>query len=263
MAIKRRLERALVEGLLLPDWRVAESLASIRADPSAGGAGRDDRSRDAAAVDVATLERLWAFEPILHARLIDLANRRRFARAAEPVSALRAAVEELGVGLALRYAVVRQQRLGVAFETAALRERAEALFGRAKSLAERVRERLTAVGLRDPVASTAALLHQAGEFAVLAVVERARREGIAVDSGAVDALLSSRWTARLAAAMKSRWRLPLCLKQRIGACYGNGLDSGGPVLKLMRLATLEVDGQAGSAEALRLARQVEAHRGRD
>ncbi|MFN4263782.1 MAG: HDOD domain-containing protein [Thioalkalivibrionaceae bacterium] len=241
--VNQRLLSALKNGVPIPDYRPAARMPSARA-----------------AVDAQALIEAWRDEPILHARLIDLANQRRYVRSVEPIGSLSGAVAELGVDVARRYVAVRQQRLEIEFDTDWVKDRAAKLYERAANMAACVAARLSAFDMVDESAHSAALLHQAGEFALLSVVQRALRDGVEVQPDVADGWLKSQWPARLGAAMKTRWRLPLCLKQRIGACYGYALESAGPELRVMRLAALDVSGESDGSEARRLERQIKTAR---
>ncbi|MCJ8169334.1 HDOD domain-containing protein [Atopomonas sediminilitoris] len=171
--------------------------------------------------DFATLNALWQRDPAITARLLAAANSGDYYKGGDSLTTLAQALQRLGLHTSLNLA------LGVALAPASglqepvLRERGEALWNQVRTLAELCQALARQVGDNPEEAYTAALLSNLGELVVLYEVQSWLATGQTLTDADLAAALD-RFSRPFSAALKANWRLPLSVRQRIGALYGMG-----------------------------------------
>lgn len=179
-------------------------------------------SRDCA---LGELEALFGKDPHLTAQLIAVANSAQRARGGN-CQTLGQALPRVGVVHALNLAlgVALQRSANLADETLAGQARHFwECSQRTADYAHWLAERLKVDAER---CYTAGLLHRLGDLAVLRSLQDWRNAAGALDELSIDSSLQ-RHSAGFGGAMRTRWRLPLDLRQLIGAAYqlGSGVYS--------------------------------------
>ncbi|MCC5858969.1 MAG: response regulator [Ectothiorhodospiraceae bacterium] len=197
----------------------------------------------------------WRGNAVLHARLIQFANAGYLRRGPDPVVSLPGALRVLGARVALDIA------LASALDPSA-RLRCDALKGRASKFLEtgdRIAQTAVALakelGLDEDECVAAGMLHQTGELGVLSIAQQHIDNGGSLDEAVVDTALKSQ-SARLGARLKTQFRLPLSLKQLIGATHQLPAGAVHVRLPLMRLAALVAQGEETSPECERLKQRL-------
>ncbi|TBW55472.1 response regulator [Marinobacter halodurans] len=197
----------------------------------------------------------WRDETSLVMRLLDVANGSSYRRSGESVDSLRDAIDTLGVEMTLNIA------LGMAFDhahdlsDARLQTRAQAyteLSDRVALEAGRLARQLN----QDPaLCYTAGLMGRVGELAVLSVLQQFLSSGGALADSDIDELIRE-WAQPLGNRLKVQWRLPLQLRDLVGAIHSLPHGSTHQSRLIMRAAALFADGDRKSAEYLALMRRL-------
>ncbi len=174
-------------------------------------------SMQSANLDLAGLEKLLIRDPQITARLISVANNADQHREA-PCQTLAQALARLGVrrvlNLVLRMAIERNAQLA----DERLLERARPVSARAAFAAETAAWLARQLRLDAELCYTAGLLHNLGELAVLRCLQDWIDMGGEVDEARIDQALRERG-AEFGSALRIQWRLPITLRQLIGAYY--------------------------------------------
>ncbi|MBW0147814.1 response regulator [Marinobacter arenosus] len=197
----------------------------------------------------------WRNDASLTARLLDVANRSSFRRTGAPQANLRDAISLMGVPMALNQALALALDVSAAFSTDALtamavsyQKQAEAVVGEAQRMAQ-------ALGKNSAPFQTAGLLSRIGELAVLKVMDRFLKQGGELtDQTMVQAIKD--WAQPYGNRLKVQWRLPLELRQRIGAVHHVPRENVTQDRLIMRAAALVTSESARDEERSRLLRQL-------
>lgn len=205
------------------------------------------------------LDNDWQDDPVVHARLIAAANSPTYNNSGHPCLTLIEAVQRLGPGTSLSLVQGLALRTVATLQDDDLKRLGDEQFTQALYLRQRVGE-LARAGRIDPAAmNSAALLQRMGELAVLHQAQCWRNSGHPLDDETLRLALQ-RQSSELANRLKAHWRLPIPLRELIGACYA--LPSGNtrrePVI--MRLACAELYG-GSEPELERLYRLAGINRG--
>lgn len=170
--------------------------------------------------DFDSLSALWQRDPAITARLVAAANSGDYFKGTT-LTTLSQALQRLGLHTSLNLA------LGVALSPASnltdplLKARGEALWQSTRELAELCRALAAQMGDNPEEAYTAALLSNIGELVVLFESQSWLVNGKTLDEASLDAAMA-RFSRAFSGTLKANWRLPLRLRQRIGALYGMG-----------------------------------------
>lgn len=206
------------------------------------------------ALDVAQLTERWRDETGLTARLLDVANRSSFRRTGEPVTTLAGAIKVIGTEMSLNLA------LGLALDTthalsdSQLREQAEAHQRQGEAVGREASAMFRTLGLGNGVnAYTAGLLSRVGELVVLSVLQQFLDGGGTLDRDTITQTLAA-WSQPCGNRQKVQWRLPLDLRELIGAIHRLPRGTSHRERVVMRVAALQVEGAGASGECLRLMR---------
>jgi DNA-binding response OmpR family regulator len=169
-------------------------------------------------LSAADLAREWREEPALTLRLLDVANSSAFRRTGEPCDNLRDAVALLGVGMSLNHALAQSLDITHKLSDPYLKELAGEQGRKSLELAELANTMARKLGLDPSPCFTAGLLHRVGEVAVISTAQQFISSDGALDNDDIDLALHQ-WSGPLGNVLKVAWRLPLPLRDLIGACY--------------------------------------------
>jgi HD-like signal output (HDOD) protein len=171
------------------------------------------------------LETLFGKDPHLTAQLIAVANSAERARAGK-CQTLAQALPRVGVVHAMNLAlgVALQRSANLADET--LAEQAQHFWEYSQRTADYAHWLAERLKVDAELCYTAGLLHRLGDLAVLRSLQDWRNAAGALDELSIANALQ-RHSAGFGGAMRTRWRLPLDLRQLIGAAYllGSGVYS--------------------------------------
>lgn len=204
-------------------------------------------------LDVTQLAERWRDETGLTTRLLDVANRSSFRRTGEPVGTLEDAIRIIGTKMALNLA------LGLALDTThalndpRLRERAEAFQRQSEEVGHYAQVMFRQLGLKANTAFTAGLLSRAGELVALSVLQQYLASGGSVSEERIDQVVRD-WAQVFGNRLKVQWRLPLELRDLIGAIHSLPRGNDRQDRVVIRAASLVAQGQATSPECQRLLR---------
>lgn len=202
-------------------------------------------------LSVESLEKIWRNNPGLLARLLDVANSASFRRSGEPCRTPLDALRTLGVKAALDYATALSLDVSHALTDRLLAEHA----GKLKDGADRLVKVVTSLGRLSGITSVrcqlAARLYCIGDLAVLSICQRFVNAGGKLEYRDLDEALK-KWAIPLGSRLKVEWRLPMELRDAIGACYSIPRGTVKQELLLMRAAALSAEGQYAESECLRL-----------
>ncbi|SDV99886.1 HDOD domain-containing protein [Marinobacter mobilis] len=203
-------------------------------------------------LDVSQLAERWREETGVTTRLLEVANRSRFKMTGEPVRTLEDAIKVVGTQMSLNLA------LGLALDTthsltdSRLRERAEGFQSQSESVGTQARVMFRDLQLDSGnQAYTAGLLSLVGELVVLSVLQQYLHRGDSLDEGMIDKALKN-WAQPCGNRLKVQWRLPLDLRELIGAIHSLPRGETHQDRIVMRAAALVARGDAESSECQRL-----------
>ncbi|MGQ7273438.1 HDOD domain-containing protein [Marinobacter sp. V034] len=206
-------------------------------------------------ISVSDLAARWKSEVGLSARLLDIANSSSYRRSGEPCNSLIEAIATLGVKMSLN------QALGVALDMShgladeRLRNRADAYINKSRALAQCAQDMASRVGVDPSRCYAAGILYCLGELAVLVLAQQHINGGGSVAEAELDQALEQ-WSGPLGNTLKLEWRLPLDLRELIGAIHSlpHGPENSARVM--MRAAMLITEEQADSEECKTLLRRI-------
>ncbi|WP_462380577.1 HDOD domain-containing protein [Pseudomonas sp. Marseille-QA0892] len=167
--------------------------------------------------DLGTIERAFSSDPQITAVLIKAANSgdRHSARACQTLAQ---ALPRLGVKHSINLAMGLSLRNGARLEDPALSVIAEEFWGVSQRTAEIARSLATTLQADADRCYTAGLLHCLGDLTVLRVLQDWRNEGGELDDAQIAESLRAH-AAGFGGALRVRWRLPLELREIIGAAW--------------------------------------------
>ncbi|MGK8440000.1 HDOD domain-containing protein [Ectopseudomonas hydrolytica] len=203
----------------------------------------------------ATLQQLdehWQQDPAVQARLIAAANSSLYNSAGQPCISLADAVKRLGAATALNLIQGLALRPVASLQDADLKALAQELLETQLNLRQRVGDLAKACQLDPAPLQSAALLQGMGELAVLQQAQLWRNRALPLSDAQLQQALRQH-SSELANRLKAHWRLPIPLRELIGACYGLAPGNTRREPILMRLASAELH-SAESQEVQRLRR---------
>lgn len=207
-------------------------------------------------LDAIGLAEQWKKEPALSAKMLDVANSVSFRRSGTSVKTLREAISVIGVAMALNQALALSLDIGGKLACSRLAERAHLEQAHALRVAEAARALAQRVGGNPAPYYTAGLLSRAGELAALKVLQNQCDEsGEPPESEQIDSVISS-WAEKLGNRIKVQWRLPLDLRELIGAVYFVSRSNVSQSKLVMRAAALLAAEQADGPECRTLLRRL-------
>ncbi|MFW5823581.1 MAG: HDOD domain-containing protein [Marinobacter sp.] len=206
---------------------------------------------NASALSVGELARAWRDQPQVTARLLDVANTSAFRRSGEPCNSLREAIGLLGIRMSLNHALALALDISHRLTAPALKTLAREQVSKSSELAGLASTMGRKVGVDTSLCYTAGLLHRIGELAVISTAQQFITAGGALDDDEVERALHQ-WSGPLGNVLKVNWRLPLSLRNLIGAAYLLPRGSGERDKAVMRAAWLMCNGLQHSEECERL-----------
>lgn len=202
-------------------------------------------------LSTADLAREWRTQTALTARLLDVANSSAFRRTGEPCSNLREAITLLGVRMSLNHALAQSLDIAHQLSDPYLREQAGGQSRKSLELAELAGSMARKLGLDPSPCFTAGLLHRIGELAVISTAQQFIASDGALDNDEIESALNQ-WSGPLGNVLKVAWRLPLPLRDLIGACYLLTRGTSERSKVIMRAAWLLANGMEAGEECERL-----------
>ncbi|AOY89658.1 hypothetical protein BKP64_16580 [Marinobacter salinus] len=206
-------------------------------------------------LSAAHLAERWQTDASVCARLLDVANRSSFRRTGEPVANVRDAISSMGVPMALNQGLALSLDVGAAFSSSLLSECAAVYQKQAECAAAEVHRVALALGKRATPFFTAGLLSRMGELAVLKVMDQYLRQGGELTQNEVDQGIRD-WAQPYGNRLKVQWRLPLELRQLIGAVHYLSRENVTQDRLIMRAGALLASTEGQSPECGRLLRQL-------
>ncbi|WP_226596090.1 response regulator [Marinobacter nauticus] len=197
----------------------------------------------------------WREHPGLVTRLLDVANSSSFRRSGKPVESLKDALSLLGVGMALNQALAMALDVSRVLQNPQLAELAVAHQDQAVRVG-REAQRLALRLKKSPVmCQKAGLLSRIGELAVLRVLNQFLARGGSLEEGEAERCLRD-WAQPYGNRLKVQWRIPLGLREMIGAVHFLPKDCTREDRLIMRTAALIAEGQQEMEECQRLLRRL-------
>lgn len=204
-------------------------------------------------LDVGQLAERWRDETGLTTRLLDVANGSSFRRTGESVATLEDAIRVTGTKMALNLALGLAMDTTHALSDTRLRERAEAFQRQSEEVGHCAQAMFRQLGLKASTAFTAGLLSRAGELVVLSVLQQYLSGGGNLADERIEQALRDR-AESFGNRLKVQWRLPLDLRDLIGAIHSLPRGNARQDRVVMRAASLVARGEAASPECQRLLR---------
>lgn len=207
-------------------------------------------------LDAVTLAEQWKQEPALSAKMLDVANSASFRRSGTPVKTPREAISTIGVAMALNQALALSLDIAGKLACPRLAERARLEQEQALRIAELARTLAKKVGENPAPYYTAGLLSKAGELAALKVLQNQCDESEEPpEFEQIDSAITY-WAEKLGNRIKVQWRLPLDLRELIGAVYFLSRSNVSRSKLIMRAAALMAAEQAEGPECQTLLRRL-------
>ncbi|TVP53784.1 MAG: response regulator [Halomonadaceae bacterium] len=192
------------------------------------------------------LER-WRGHPQLIGVLLNAANSASLRRTGQACSTLKEALSVLGVQISLGHGFVLAMDVRGSLREPRLLARANQLMQSSEQVGLWASRLAFLVRGKAALCLTAGQLCALGEFATLTVCQRFVDAGGALDDEVLEKTLVD-WSPLLGNRLKSDWRLPLSLKDLIGAAYGLGRGHQPADRIAMRAAMLLAKDQWGAPE---------------
>jgi len=207
-------------------------------------------------LDAATLAEQWKQEPALSAKMLEVANSASFRRSGTSVKTPREAISAIGVAMALNQALALSLDIAGKLACPRLAERARLEQEQALRIAEAARTLAKKVGENPAPYYTAGLLSKAGELAALKVLQNQCDEsGEPPEFEQIDSAITY-WAEKLGNRIKVQWRLPLDLRELIGAVYFLSRSNVSRSKLVMRAAALMAAEQIEGPECRTLLRRL-------
>lgn len=207
-------------------------------------------------LDARTVAEQWKKEPSLSAKMLDVANSASFRRSGTSVKTLQEAIGVIGIAMALNHALALSLDIAGKLSCSRLAERACLEQEQALRIAEAARALAIRVGDKPATYYTAGLLSRAGELAALKVLQnQCDQSGEPLEVEQIDSALAD-WAEKLGNRIKVQWRLPLDLRELIGAVYFVSRSNVSRSKLVMRTAALLASEQADGTECRTLLRRL-------
>lgn len=203
----------------------------------------------------AQLAERWREEVALTARLLDVANSSSFRRTGKPVESLRDAISNMGVAMALNQALALALDVAGKIDNPDLQAQAKAFHDMALQVSREAQKLAIRLGKSPSLFQQAGLLSRLGEMAVLKVLNQFTADEGSLNSSEVEQYIGQ-WSQDYGNRLKVHWKLPLSLRDMIGAVHFLPKDSTREDRLVMRAAALIAGGQSDSDDCQRLLRRI-------
>lgn len=206
-------------------------------------------------LSAAQLAERWREDASLTARLLDVANSSSFRRSGKPVETLRDAIGSLGVPLALNQALALSLDVSSKLQHEPLRELARAHHEAALQVAKEAQRLALRLKKQPVLLQKAGLLSRLGELAVLKVLNQYAAAGGEIGTAEAEKVLKD-WAQAYGNRLKVQWRLPLGVRELIGAVHFLPNDCTREERLIMRAASMLAAGEQDSEKCRRLLRRL-------
>ncbi|ALS97067.1 response regulator [Lacimicrobium alkaliphilum] len=203
----------------------------------------------------ATLAREWREAPAITARLLDLANNYSLGRSGKAIQSLNEALATLGVDMALSHALAMSLDISSSFKHPHISELAKAYKDQAEKVAKTAESMGEKIGLRERPLYIAGLLSRIGELGVLKVLQDLAYTGEQLRDETITTLVQD-WAKVFGNKLKIQWRLPLSIRELIGAVHVLPVGTTDKAAIVMHLAALNTEGKLATPQAQKLLRQA-------
>jgi len=203
----------------------------------------------------AQLAERWREEASITARLMDVANSTSFRRTGKPVETLRDAVSSMGVALTLNQVLALSLDVTGKLKHEVLRELSRTHYDAALQVAKKAQSLAIKLKKQPVSLQKAGLLSRVGELAVLKVLNDFIALGGTLEMPEAEQLVR-KWAQAYGNRLKVQWRLPLRVRELIGAVHFLPTDSTQEDRIIMRAAAMLAAGSDRSEECQRLLRRL-------
>jgi len=202
-----------------------------------------------------SLAKRWQSNVIITSRLLSVANCNEMKRCGGTVSTLREAIATMGVSMAIAQVSALLLNPESQKRAPVIKEMMEQYGVESQRIAEEAAKLATELKLDPSPYFTAGLLYRLGELAVLDVIERHPAPGSAPTSETLVQLVE-KYGPHYGNAVRVNWKLPLKMREFIGAAHHLPPDTVRRDLLLMHLARLVASGEQVSNKSQRLYRRL-------
>ena len=206
-------------------------------------------------LSAAQLAGRWREETSLTARLLDVANSSSFRRFGKPVETLKDAIGSLGVPLALNQALALSLDVSNKLRHESLHGLARKHHETALQVAKEAQRLAIRLKKQPVLLQKAGLLSRLGELAVLKVLNQYAAAGGEIGTAEAEGVLND-WAQAYGNRLKVQWRLPLGVRELIGAVHFLPHDCTREEQLIMRAASMLAAGEQNADECRRLLRRL-------
>ncbi|HEV8077818.1 MAG TPA: HDOD domain-containing protein, partial [Marinobacter sp.] len=215
-----------------------------------------DLLQRSADVSAAELVQLWRKEASVTARLLSVAGGISFRRSGLPVITLKDAILALGVPMSLNHALALSLDICGQLAHPLLAKKAKELLEQAVAVADKASQLALKFGEPDVLCHTAGLLSRAGDLAALKLMQQyCDSSDKTLSAEEIDQALAD-WAQSLGNQIKVQWRLPMPLRELIGAVYFLPRETVSLSKVIMRAAGLDESGLIDSDDGNWLLRRL-------
>jgi len=201
------------------------------------------------------LVELWSGEVALVSRILDVANSASFQRSGEPVGNIRNAIGTIGLDMALQHALAMSLDVSGHLQDKRLAAKAKDFLDMVEDVAREARQLAGDLRLDPSEFHSAGLLSRIGELAVLKVLQQFVDGGGKLVDEQIESALQ-KWPQAYGNRLKVQWRLPIQLRNLVGAVHMLTRDTTSESALVMRAAALRARGEHSSPECQRLIRRL-------
>ncbi|WP_417529932.1 response regulator [Marinobacter lipolyticus] len=201
------------------------------------------------------LVELWSGEVALVSRILDVANSASFQRSGEPVGNIRNAIGTIGLDMALQHALAMSLDVSGHLQDKRLAAKARDFLDMVENVAREARQLAGDLRLDPSEFHSAGLLSRIGELAVLKVLQQFVDGGGKLVDEQIESALQ-KWPQAYGNRLKVQWRLPIQLRNLVGAVHMLTRDTTSESALVMRAAALRARGEHSSPECQRLIRRL-------
>jgi HD-like signal output (HDOD) protein/CheY-like chemotaxis protein len=184
-------------------------------------------------------------DPALCAKLIAVANSSAYNHSGRPCLSHLDALIKLGLPTCLNLAIGMALRRFTEQSTPLLRLIIQSQVDEIEDLCDRTTALSRQCNVNPAPLNTAALLHRMGELCVLHLAQVWKNSGHSLDENQVMQAIT-RFSGPFAISLKAHWKLPMPLRQLIGAVYALQPSQARREPVIMRLAAAELHGDDSS-----------------